>query len=268
MHSFFGKLATLDEIRLTNREKEIILYIKKNSKMIVNTNMKISRLSHEVGTGYSAIYTLLKKMGIDGYRDFSIALANDVDNSSSEIPVDDESVFQAYTNLIKQNYALINKKDLVKTLKLIDDSNRVFICYWEGILKGPAIALENFFYSNKISGNLLDSDWDTINQRIENVQSSDLFIFYTKYGTSTHLEKVICKIRENGGKVVFVSGKIPSVSNNKNANSIHTLIIDLPTFNNDQNADKEVTLISQSIPFYYFNDLLTYHYNHRIKNKD
>ncbi|ATZ16636.1 RpiR family transcriptional regulator [Entomoplasma freundtii] len=255
MASFLGKLATIDENNLTSREKEIVKYIKNNIQNIVATNMKIAHLAQEVGTGFSAIYALLKKMGINGYPDFMISLRNDAHNVQLDIANDDEKITSSYTNLIMQNYALLDKRSLFETLKLIRGAERIFVCYWEGVLKGPALELDNFFYANSFHVSLLDSDWDTINQRIEKMHKDDLFIFYTKYGTSTHLEKVIQKIKNRGGKVVLVSGKVPTVMNARNVNSYHTLMIETDTF--DSHFPNH---ISKSVPFYYFNDLLAYHY--------
>lgn len=129
MASFLGKLATIDEDNLTSREKEIVKYIKENLQNIVSTNMKIAHLAQEVGTGFSAIYALLKKMGISGYRDFMISLGNDAHNVQLDIANDDEKITTSYTNLIVQNYALLDKRSLFETLKLINNADRIFVCY-------------------------------------------------------------------------------------------------------------------------------------------
>ncbi|PPE03952.1 MurR/RpiR family transcriptional regulator [Williamsoniiplasma lucivorax] len=259
MRSFLGKLATLDKNDLTTRETKIAEYIKKNLVMMVETDMKIVTLSHEVGTGYSAIYGLLKKLNIQGYRDFSISLANDADAMTIDVSKDDENVSRSYISMIKHNHSLIDKKMLFDTLNLIKSANRIYVVYWESVLRGAATELTNFFYSEKLPVTLLDSDWDTINQRVADADKEDLFLFYTKYGASTHLAKVIEKIRNKGGKVVFVSGRIPTQQIDKHANLIHTLIID----NVEEGGE---CAISKSVPFHYFNDLLVYHFQHLKKN--
>ncbi|ATZ16778.1 hypothetical protein ELUMI_v1c00500 [Williamsoniiplasma luminosum] len=258
MRSFLGKLATIDKNKLTTRETKIVDYIKKNLQMIVATNMKIVTLSQEVETGYSAIYGLLKKLNIQGYRDFSISLANDAEAIEIDISKNDEHVTNGYISMIQHNYSLLEKKVMFETLKLIKNTSRLYIVYWESVLRGATTELANFFYSQKLPVILLDSDWDTINQRVLDADKGDLFIFYTKYGTSLHLEKVITRIKDKNAKVVFVSGRIPSPQIQKNSDSVHTLVID----NVDEN--KEVVL-SKSVPFHYFNDLLIYHYNHITK---
>jgi DNA-binding MurR/RpiR family transcriptional regulator len=129
MRSFLAKLSTIDEKNLTTRELQIVDYIKNNLQVIVSNNMKIEQLAQEVGTGYSAIYGLLNKLNIKGYRDFSISLANDADSAEIEIAKDDENVVNGYVNLIKQNYSLIEKRTLFETLQLIQNAPRVFVSY-------------------------------------------------------------------------------------------------------------------------------------------
>lgn len=258
MRSFFGKLATIDEDSLTNKERKIVVYIKGHLKEIVETNMKIERMAQEVGTGYSAIYALLKKLKIQGFRDFSISLANDLENQNIEVAENDENVAAGYINLIKQNYALIEKRAIFDTLGLMRNTNRLYVCYWENALLGPAQELANFFYKQKYNSFLLDNDQDTIKERVENLNDNDLFIFLTKYGNSTRLENIIEKIGIKNGKIIYLSGKVPETKITKYLNSFHTLIVDTP--------DKEIytSNISKSVPFHYFNDLLIYHFINKV----
>lgn len=261
MRSFFGKLATIDEANLTSKEKDIVEYIRTHLKDIVETNMKIERLAQEVGTGYSAIYALLNKLSIQGFRDFSISLVNDLENQSIDVAENDENVASEYINLIKQNYALIEKRAIFDTLGLIRNSNRIYVCYWEGALMGPAQDLSNFFFRQKYNSYLLDSDDDSLKERIDGIREGDLFIIYSKYGTSTRLEAKIESISNKGGKIIYLSGKVPSTRVTKYLSSWHTLIVDNPDREYNSNA------ISKSVPFHYFNDLLIYHFLNKIGDK-
>lgn len=256
MRSFLSKLTTIDEKNLTRQEKKIAEYIKTHLKEIVETNMKIERMSQEAGTGYSAIYGLLKKLGIKGFRDFAISLANDVENQEYNIAKDDENIVSGYINLIKQNYALIKKRSLFETLSILKSSyvGKIFFCYWENLLIGPIQELANFFYKEGYAAFLLDNDQETLKDRINHSSQNDVFIFFTKYGNSTRLDSFIEKIGELGRKVIYVSGKVASNDITPYLSSTHTLIVD--------NPDKSIYKghISNSVPFNYFNDLLVYHY--------
>ncbi|QGS51545.1 MurR/RpiR family transcriptional regulator [Spiroplasma tabanidicola] len=256
MRSFLSKLTTIDEKDLTIKEKKIVDYIKNHLKEIVETNMKIERMAQEAGTGYSAIYGLLKKLNIKGFRDFAILLANDAENQEINIAKNDENVVYGYINLIKQNYALIEKRSIFETLNVIRDvSNaRVFFCYWENLLSGPAQELFNFFYKEGYNAILLDSDQEILKDRINSSVENDVFVFFTRYGNSSRLNSFIESIGELKRKIVYVSGKVASNNITQYLTSIHTLIVDNP----DQKVFKGH--ISQSVPFNYFNDLLIYHY--------
>jgi DNA-binding MurR/RpiR family transcriptional regulator len=129
MRSFFGKLATIDEDNLTTQEKLVVEYLKNNLQNVVNSNMKIERLAQEVGIGYSAIYGLLKKLNINGYRELSMSLSNDLNNLNVIAAEGDENVANAYNSLIKQNYSLIEKKQISDALNLINNASRIFIVY-------------------------------------------------------------------------------------------------------------------------------------------
>ncbi|QHX36340.1 MurR/RpiR family transcriptional regulator [Spiroplasma sp. BIUS-1] len=254
MRSFLSKLTTIDDKDLTIKEKKIVEYIKTHLKEIVDTNMKIERMAQEAGTGYSAIYGLLKKLNIKGFRDFAISLANDAENQEINVAKNDENVVSGYINIIKQNYALIDKKSIFETLNIIKSSKKVFFCYWENLLSGPAQELSNFFYKNGYNVYLLDSDQETIRDRIKTSNEDDVFVFFTRYGNSTRLDNAIKELGEMKRKVVYISGKVASYDINKYLSSIHTLIVDNP----DTSIFKGH--ISHSVPFNYFNDLLIYHF--------
>ncbi|AOG60055.1 transcriptional regulator [Spiroplasma helicoides] len=256
MRSFLSKLTTIDEKDLTTKEKKIVDYIKNHLKEIVETNMKIERMAQEAGTGYSAIYGLLKKLNIKGFRDFAISLANDAENQDINIAKNDENVVAGYINLIKQNYALTEKRSIFETLNIIKNAHgaRIFFCYWENLLSGPAQELFNFFYKEGYNSVLLDSDQEILRDRINSSIENDVFVFYTRYGNSTRLNNFIESIGKFGRKIIYVSGKIASNDITQYLSAIHTLIVD--------NPDKTIYKghISNSVPFNYFNDLLIYHY--------
>lgn len=256
MRSFLSKLTTIDDKDLTSKEKKIVEYIKSHLKEIVETNMKIERMAQEAETGYSAIYGLLKKLNIKGFRDFAISLANDAENQEINIAKNDENVVAGYINIIKQNYALIEKRSIFETLNLIKGTTgaRIFFCYWENLLSGPVQELANFFYKEGYNAILLDSDQEILKDRINSSNSQDLFIFFTRYGNSSRLNSFIENLGEANRKIIYISGKIASSDITQHLSSIHTLIVDNP----DQTIYKGH--ISNSVPFNYFNDLLIYHY--------
>jgi len=127
MRSFFSRLAMLDEDKLTPREERLVEYVQGNLQHIVKNEMKIERLAQEAGTGYSAIYGLLTKLNLRGYRDFIMALSDDAINIENDLVQNDEQVTSNLINLIKQNYTITDRKEIHQTLTLIHESERVFL---------------------------------------------------------------------------------------------------------------------------------------------
>jgi len=117
----------LDEDKLTPREERLVEYVQGNLQHIVKNEMKIERLAQEAGTGYSAIYGLLTKLNLRGYRDFIMALSDDAINIENDLVQNDEQVTSNLINLIKQNYTITDRKEIHQTLTLIHESERVFL---------------------------------------------------------------------------------------------------------------------------------------------
>lgn len=257
MRSFFGRLATLPAEAITNNETKLINYIKTHSKEIVKTNMKIEKLAQEVGTGYSAIYALLKKLRFHGYKDFSLALANDYETEEYDIRDGDEEISTGYINVIRKNHNLIEKRSLFDTLNYMRSAKRVFVCNWENVLLSPAIELSNHFYRYGFNTHLLDSDQETIDERISTADSEDLFIFFTKYGNSSRLKQAISDAKDKNAKVIVISGKSLDKKSNVKIDVIHYLFVDT-----EMERGLEANF-SKSVPFHYFIDLLIYHYNNK-----
>jgi DNA-binding MurR/RpiR family transcriptional regulator len=261
MRSFFSRLATIPIDSLTNNETKLIEYIKIHSKEIVKTNMKIERLAQEVGTGYSAIYALLKKLRFQGYKDFSMALANDQEESEYALQDGDEEITTGYISVIRKNHNLIEKRSLFNTLNYIRSAKRIFVCNWENILISPAIELSNYFYRCGFNTHLLDADQETVQERVSTSGSDDLFVFYTKYADSTRLRDIIRQINKSGAKVVVISGKTFEEKNRPEIDVAHYLLVDTEL---ERGLESN---FSKSVPFHYFNDLLIFHYNNKYLNK-
>ncbi|ATG97621.1 MurR/RpiR family transcriptional regulator [Mesoplasma lactucae] len=260
MKSFFGKLAMIDEKKLTHREKQIVKYIRDNLQAIVSNEMKIERLAQEAGTGYSAIYGLLQKIGIHGYRDFILALTTDAENAKMDIANNDELVAEDLIQLIRQNHSVIDKKNINKTLTLIRKSRRIFISYWENELMNPAEELESFLVGQNADVYLVNNDSQTIQNRADHARNGDLFIFYSMVSNGEKLQKIMATIKDKGANIILISARIAATPISRLSDSIHTLIT---TYGDPKK--KNATYLSKNIPFLYFNDLLIYHF---VNTKD
>ncbi len=261
MRSFFSRLAMLDEDKLTAREERLVQYVQNNLQHIVKNEMKIERLAQEAGTGYSAIYSLLTKLNLRGYRDFIMALSDDAINIENDLVQNDEQVTSSLINLIKQNYTITDRKEIHQTLTLIHQSERVFLVAWEPSLLEVVQELENFLVLHSQNVYFLFNQFSMIENRIRNTKKGDLFIFYTFYSNNDLLVRLIKKIKTNQANIVLISSRLADPNISKYVDSIHTLIT---TANH---LEKEKLYISKTIPFLYFNDLLIYHYTNSKRYK-
>src|SRR5699024_2237566 len=121
--------------------------------------------------------------------------------------------------------------------------------------------LTNFFYKHGFNTHLLDSDQETIYERISTADSEDLFIFYTKYGDSTRLKNVIKEAKEKKSRVIVNYEKVIKNKQNLKINVTHYLLVDTGL---EHGLEAN---FSKSIPFHYFNDLLMYHYHNKFLKK-
>jgi DNA-binding MurR/RpiR family transcriptional regulator len=104
---------------------------------------------------------------------------------------------------------------------------------------------------------MLDSDQETIDERISTADSEDLFIFFTKYGNSSRLKQAISDAKDKNAKVIVISGKSLDKKSNVKIDVIHYLFVDT-----EMERGLEANF-SKSVPFHYFIDLLIYHYNNK-----
>lgn len=258
MKSYFSKLATLDTTRLSKNEKKVIRFIENNLEEIVATNMKIEKMAEGIGIGFSAIYSIIKRLKFQGYRDFIITLSNDYETKHMKISQKDHQVTLGYLELIKQNFDLIEKRAILDTINYFRNANKIFVCYWENSLMGPATEITNFFYRQRFNVHLLDNDQETISERINSSQSDDLFVIYTRYGTSTRLQKMMLRMKEQNAKIIYISGMMPNQKISGKFNVTHSLLVH-PVANDTFKSN-----FSKSVPFHYFNDLLIFHYSEKF----
>ncbi|MFU0251715.1 hypothetical protein [Spiroplasma sp. Moj] len=95
-YQWFKEFAQKKEIKIAN-------YICENIHNI--RNLKIEDLSKATGIGYSPIYSLIKKLGFIGYRDFIIAVVAEQERlETNNLHLDEtESIFLYYQDMLERN---------------------------------------------------------------------------------------------------------------------------------------------------------------------
>lgn len=232
-------MAIIDSLKkqagLTDTEKRIAEYILDNLADMSNIN--IQDLAKKAYSSHSAVIRLTKKLGFTGFRDFRIALVQEIQNSlyiTNE--VDPNFPFKPFDNSqdiakkmadlcvdsIQKTASQLDKKVLDEVAKLLIDSKRVFL-FGTGDSQIRARSFQNKF--NKINRYLIiadeygDTAWSTLN-----AESDDLAIFISYRGNIVDYVKHMKYLKRKGiAMVVFTSDKSSPMA------QLTDLCIEVPT---------------------------------------
>lgn len=204
---------------LTDTEKRIAEYILDNLSDMSDIN--IQELAKKAYSSHSAVIRLTKKLGFSGFREFRIALVQEIQNNlyiTNE--VDPNFPFRPFDNSqdiakkmadlciesIQKTANQLDKKLLDNVAKLLIESKRIFL-FGKGDSQIRARSFQNKF--NKINRYLIiadeygDTDWSALN-----VESDDLAIFISYRGNILEYVKHMKYLKRKGiAMVLFTSDK-------------------------------------------------------------
>lgn len=195
-------LSQLAEMKqFTPNEQSIAAYILTHQEQMLYLN--IQQLAKATYTSHSSIHRLTQKLGLSGFKEFTICLAREFQQQQgqeSEVNVNypfnlGESSLQIakeiadlMKNTIDKNLALIEDESLSQTAQLLDQAERIFI-YALGDSQIRAKSFQNkLFKINKyvvIATEL--SEWA---HHTLNVTPRDCALFLTYHGNSPSYIKV------------------------------------------------------------------------------
>lgn len=246
MASFLTKLDTLMEDNFTKKEKEIILFIRKNLESV--RNMNIEALAQSVNTGYSAIYGLLKKLGINGYRNFIVSVSSDIEMKSLNLSNDDKSLKKKYFDIINQNSNIIDENLLKQTVSYLTAAHKIYIVGMgttRFLAQSLALQLNNYGFL----AIALDEGEEDFNIRTRYMTEHDLVIAFSLFGNNEAINKGLKSAKENNAKIIVISGKGLS-SSGSFADITH--VISSPIFD-IRNTD---VYVDKLVPWMFFTDKL------------
>ncbi|AGM24814.1 MurR/RpiR family transcriptional regulator [Spiroplasma chrysopicola] len=244
MASFLSILETFDSKNFTKKEKEIIKYIRENMRDV--TTMNIEVLAQKVDTGYSAIYGLLRKMQIKGYRDFLISIAADVEIKSLDMSNMEQLMKKTYFDIINQNDTMIDNELVQQTVNAITGAYRIFVIGM-GTTNSLSQTLALELYRFGFNAYNLDENEEDLVVRARFMTKNDLIIAYSLFGDNEAVNKALAIAKDNQATIVAISGKDMSKVV-KLANWTH--IISTP---NQKLNDNEV-YVNKLLPWMYFTD--------------
>ncbi|UZQ29781.1 MAG: MurR/RpiR family transcriptional regulator [Spiroplasma phoeniceum] len=234
----------MDSKNFTKKENEIIKYIKENMKEVTTINIEF--LAQQVNTGYSVIYGLLRKMQINGYREFLITIAADIEIKSLDFENMDSLIKKKYFYILNQNNTMINNEKMNQTINSIKGAYRIFVIGMgstNALSQTLALELYRFGFN---AFNLNENEEDLmVRSRIMN--KNDLIIAYSLFGDNEAVNKALKIAKEKGATIVLISGKDMSKAV-KLANCSH--IISTP----NQRVNDHKIYVNKLLPWMYFND--------------
>ncbi|MBW3058169.1 MurR/RpiR family transcriptional regulator [Spiroplasma poulsonii] len=246
MASFLSKLETFDSKNFTKKENEIIKYIKENMKEVTTMNIEI--LAQRVNTGYSAIYGLLRKVQIKGYRDFLIAIAADVEIKSLDFENMESLMKKTYFDILNQNDTMINNDVMNQTINAIKGAYRIFVIGMGSTnALSQTLALELYHFGFN-AFNLNENEEDLM-VRSRFMNKNDLILAYSLFGDNESVNKALTIAKEKGVTIIAISGKDMSKAVQL-SNWSH--IISTP----NQRANDHKIYVNKLLPWMYFTDHL------------
>lgn len=214
-------MALLDALRrkrgFTDTEGALADFILKHTDEV--TGLSIGALSASAHTSNAAVVRLCRKLGLDGYRDFRIALAREIERARShvfDVNPDKPFIEGANTNdilssiaalsrqAIDASYEMVNAADIRKAARLIQGARRIA---WYAI-GDTAITVEGFSNLLLKLGIICNNGvrHDDANIVTQTLDARDLAIVVTYSGTLVDFyPSTIKTLRERGCKMVLIT---------------------------------------------------------------
>lgn len=261
IYNNFWVRVSKEQDNFTKKEKVLINYIANNSQNM--NNITISTLSKVNNVGYSVIYSLIKKLGFEGYREFIINIAaeeNTYKALNHEFFGDHSVLKETYRRLLDLNDSTIDYEKLQKFILWIDQ-NQKSIFYITGIgqsaLGAADLALKLHRFGLKAF--CLNKDDDSLLIHCSVLQKSDVLIIFSLSGRTEVITKAVKIAKENGATIVAITSQEKSILSSY-ADWIFTII------SSGLYQEKDV-LISPLFAMAYFNDLIVTSFL-KLPNKD
>ncbi|MHC5228608.1 MurR/RpiR family transcriptional regulator [Enterococcus sp. LJL99] len=213
--SIFEKLTKKTEF--TDTEKRIADFILENEEEM--PTITISYLSKRTYSSHSAVIRLTKKMGYSGFKEFRVALIQEIQNKlhktvavDPNFPFDyDDSYFDIAKKMadlsidaIRKTILTLDRENIDQIARALIKAERIFL-FGLGDSQIRAKSFQNKF--SKINKYLILADeysegnWNTLN-----MTKNDCAIFITYGGGTREQSKNLAYIRKKGIDTILITG--------------------------------------------------------------
>lgn len=203
----------------TESEKNIINYIINDYEEVINEDIRT--ISKKTLSSPSTIIRLCKKLGFKGFKqlkehliyDVAIQKSNKNELSKSLSDNDDldkiiEVVTEKSQKSIINTSLLINKEDLIQTVKLIENSIDINLFEMGSSLLVAKDMRQKFIRVNKKLN--VDDDWHMQYLSAKNSDSKSLAIIFSYSGATEEMIECNKALREVGTKIILITGFLNS----------------------------------------------------------
>ncbi|WP_338970149.1 MurR/RpiR family transcriptional regulator [Spiroplasma endosymbiont of Labia minor] len=203
--SILSKLSLIED-NLTKKERRVVEYIVNNGDQVMH--MRIEELARATDIGYSPIYSLIKKIGFNGYREFIISFTAErvqIKNNESERN-NDNNLLEQYNSLIARNLKLINSKENEELVHMIIEAKNIYICAF-GDTSLVAQELSNRLRKTGLTAFSVKSDADEMLSMASSLTKDDLWLVYSMSGTTKIIINATKIAKERGAKIYVATSK-------------------------------------------------------------
>lgn len=189
-------LATKNQAKFTENEKDTLSRMMDIMDAI--PNLSINELAKQVHTSKSSILRLSQKLGFSGYSEFKYYLKT----SNTEKNIESKDLLSIQTGDIEKTKSILDKLDLVRILKLFQESNRI---YFYGTGYAQRNAINEFFIDILTLGkySLFLPSKSELKLQVANMQSNDLVVIVSLSGTCNEIKDSIFQLKAK--HVPFIS---------------------------------------------------------------
>ena len=203
----------------TESEKNVINYILNDYEDVINEDIRT--VSKKTLSSSSTIIRLCKKLGFKGFKqlkehliyDVAIQKSNKNELSKSLSDKDDldkivEVVTEKSQKSIVNTSLLINREDLIQTVKLIENSIDINLFGMGSSLLVAKDMRQKFIRVNKKLN--VDDDWHMQYLSAKNSDNKSLAIIFSYSGDTEEMIECNKALREAGTKIILITGFLNS----------------------------------------------------------
>lgn len=252
-----GKLAQMD--RFTPNEQSIATYILLHKNHILH--LPIQELAKATYTSHSAIHRLTQKLGLSGYKEFMIRLAQEFkEKAEEELIVDtnfpfrpEESNLDVAKDLavlmketIEKNYSLMDERVLSEAASALHQAEKIFI-YALGDSQIRATSFQNKMMKiNKYV--IVATDLSEWAHHTVNIGARDCAVFLTYHGKSPIFLKAAHYLKGKNIPLLTITS-----DNRSELRDLSTMFIQIP---NDEEKWAKIGTFTSQISFDYVLNVL------------